>query len=654
MKVLILAGVAVAALSSMVMGAAIELPAIISENMVLQRSAKTPIWGKAGAGEKVSVTFANVAADTVADGEGKWRVDLDLEKAPEEPGELVIAAAEKVTIKNVIVGEVWLCSGQSNMEWPLAETENASAEIAAASFPKLRHFTVARKVSNEPLPFTGHSGAWVVATPETAARFTAVGYYFGREIHQKTGKPVGLIHSAWGGTNAESWTSDAQLLTVERYRDSVARRKASYQNPGEALAKFRADTIAWEKANLPPEEDAASVTKNWAGADVNATDWHAMDIPQFWQRAGLKHNGIVWFRKKFDVPAEAAGKPATLSLGGIDDFDITYVNGQRVGVTGSEVEDFWKHPRNYQVPAGLLKAGTNVIAVRVTDIRGDGGFGGPVQAMHLDIDDQSINLAGPWSYKVEHVIDFTKLPKPPEQAATNDPNQPAVLYNGMIAPIVPYGLRGAIWYQGESNAWRHDHYTELMTLLIEGWRKDFDRGAFPFYIVQLANFMARADQPTDTQWAKLRDAQRRIAQTVPNTGLAVTIDIGDEVDIHPRNKRDVGKRLAAIALAKDYGQQVEYSGPLYDSHVIEGDRVRVKFIHADGLTTGGAKPLGFAIAGEDGKFVWADAVIEGDMVVLSAAGVSKPVAVQYAWADNPEVNLKNAAGFPAVPFKMAK
>jgi sialate O-acetylesterase len=415
------------------------------------------------------------------------------------------------------------------------------------------------------------------------------------------------------------------------------------------MEKYKTDIAAWVAAQVPAVNEAA--VARYAGVDASTAGWREMKLPTMWQTAGLDVNGIVWFRKEIDVPAAAAGQAATLSLGGVDDFDTTYVNGTKVGATGVEQENFWEFPRKYPVPAGLLKQGRNVITVRVADIGGAGGFTGPAAVMRLTMGHQSIPLDGAWKYDVEQAIDFAKLPPRPPMPLLGNPNQSAVLYNGMIAPLVPYALRGAIWYQGEANTGRHAEYTELMRLLIEGWRKDFARGEFPFYIVQLANFMERAPQPTDTNWAKLRDAQAQVTRTVPNTGLAVTIDIGDAKDIHPRNKADVGKRLAAIALANEYGQPVEYAGPTFERLAVEGSKIRVSFTHADGLTAGGGKPLGFAIAGEDGKFVWADAAIDGNSVVLSASGIDKPTAVRYAWGDNPEVNLRNAAGLPAVPFE---
>ncbi|HEV7299129.1 MAG TPA: sialate O-acetylesterase [Tepidisphaeraceae bacterium] len=652
MNMSIVASVAALALSSVAV-AAVELPAIISDNMVLQRSAKTPLWGTADAGEKIKVTFNNVTADTVADDKGKWRVNLDLESmAANGPFDLTIAGTNTITVRNVLVGEVWLCSGQSNMEWSVANSNDAKNEIAAANFPEIRQFRVKKVIANEPMQEL--SGTWVAAAPSSIPSFTAVGYYFGREVHQKTGKPVGLINSSWGGTIAEAWTSEPQLKTDERYHASIERRNQTAANPEKAMAKYKAETEAWERRNADTGANKGEEA-GWMNADHDTSDWKSMELPIPWQQADVNHNGIIWFRKTIDVPTGAAGKPATLALGAIDDFDTTYVNGKEVGKTGVSTPNFWSHPRKYELPVGTLKAGKNVIAVRVVDIGGHGGFYGPADAMKLTTANGDQALTGPWQYTVERVIDPKTIPPRPAEPATKSPNQPAVLYNGMIAPVVPYGIRGAIWYQGESNAGRPAEYADLMKLLVEGWRKDWDRGDFSFYIVQLANFMKRSEQPNDTNWAKLRQAQAEVAHSLPNSGLAVTIDIGDEKDIHPRNKQDVGKRLSAIALAKDYGQDVEYAGPTFENLGSTGDKLRVRFSHADGLTTtDGAAPKGFAVAGDDGKFVWADAKIDGQAVVLSAEGVESPTSVRYAWGDNPEVNLKNAAGFPAVPFKATK
>jgi sialate O-acetylesterase len=648
MKHLIATGVAGALVVSTVAHGAIDLPAIISDNMVLQRSARTPIWGRGAAGEKVSVSVADVTADATADAAGHWRVDLDLRIVPEDgPFDMVIKASDTITIRNVVIGEVWLCSGQSNMEWTVQNTNDFPNESAAADLPMIRHFQVQKRIAPEPTKEL--AGQWVVASPATVGGFTAVGYYFGREIHRKIGKPVGLINSSWGGTYAEAWTSDDQLAGDEHYAKAIELRQLGFSDAPRAEAIFAQANADWEDKYLPKDEKNEGFENGWASADSATTDWKTMRLPKLWQNAGIHHNGVIWFRKDVQVSSDAAGKPATLNLGPIDDGEITYVNGTKVGQTQG-----WNVPRTYELPAGTLRAGQNVIAVRVWDEGGNGGIYGAPEQMSLTFKDgEPVSLAGDWLYRIERefTVDASKLPPRPQEPATRNPNQPAVLYNGMIAPIIPYGIRGAIWYQGESNAGNHLRYRDLMSRLIEGWRKDFDRGEFPFYIVQLANFMARQAEPTDTAWARMRDVQRQIAETVPNTGLAVTIDIGEEKDIHPRNKQDVGKRLAAIAIARDYGQLVEYSGPRYAGHTTEGDKLRVTFKHGKGLTAKGGKLEGFAIAGADGKFVWADGAIDGDSVILTAPGVTAPTMVRYAWADNPAATLYNAAGFPAVPFE---
>lgn len=640
MKSLVAAGIAAASVASGVSGA-IQLPAIISDNMVLQRSEKTPIWGKAKAGEKITVHFNDVVAEGTADDKGEWRVDLNLAAAQPTPGELTISGSDTITLRNVIVGEVWLCSGQSNMEWTVQSSANPDVEASTADYPAIRHFKVENTVANEPRKEL--KGQWVVASPDTVRNFTAVGYFFGREIHQKTGQPIGLINSSWGGTDAESWTSDGQLSTDPWYLPSIEKRKLAFADTSAATARYEKETAAWT-ASLPKDEKNEGLAKGWADPATDVSGWKTMVLPQTWQNAGLKHNGVLWFRKEVDVPANWAGKPATLELGPIDDADITYVNGTRVGDTFS-----WNAYRKYVLPAEVLKPGKNVIAIRVWDEGGGGGvYGGPLKLWIPG--EPEIQMAGEWKYAIERefTVDLAKRPAPP---ATNNPNQPAVLYNGMIAPVVPYGIRGAIWYQGENNAGRNAQYRDLLGLMVGGWRKDWQRGDFPFYIVQLAAWQPRNPEPDDTDWAKLRQSQVEAANKIPNSGLAVAIDIGDASDIHPKNKQDVGKRLAAWALAKDYGQNIEYSGPTYASHAVEGGKIRLTFGHANGgLVAKDGELKGFAIGGADGKFVWATASIDGKTVVVSSPGVAAPTAVRYAWGNNPEATLYNAEGFPAVPF----
>ncbi|MCC6240803.1 MAG: beta galactosidase jelly roll domain-containing protein [Phycisphaerales bacterium] len=625
--------------------AQISVPAIFSDNMVLQRSSATPIWGRSAPAHKVVVRFEKVVAETTADAQGKWRVNLDLTGVSSSPGDLVIEADEKRTIHNVITGEVWLCSGQSNMEMTADGSLNASAEAASADYPEIRHFTVSHEIAN--VPVGDVNGKWVVCTPETVMDFSAVAYFFGRDIYLKIHQPIGLINSSFGGTDAEAWTSDQALLSDDRYRQAIELRKLAFQDADAAHAKFDAETIEWMRDNLPPYSVDDGVKKRLADPAKDVTSWKTMELPQTWQSAGLKHNGVVWFRKDFELPAQWKGKPAVLELGRIDDVDFTFVNGVPVGQTYH-----WSLPRKYPLESGVLKPGKNTIAVCVDDQGGLGGLVGPAVDMRLTCDGQNpIPLAGSWHYQVElqYSIDFAALPPRPVPPMAGNPNQPAVLYNGMIAPLIPYAIRGAIWYQGENNVGR-GHYSDLLQRMVAGWRKDWAT-QFPFYIVQLANFMAPDTQPTDSKWARLRAEQADAAAAIPHSGLAVAIDIGDANDIHPRNKQEVGRRLALIALAKDYGQAIEYSGPVYQSCVADGDSIRVTFSHAEGLHFQGAALEGFAIAAADGKFAWAEATIDGASVILRSPSVTSPTKVRYGWSDNPGCNLYNSANLPAVPFE---
>jgi sialate O-acetylesterase len=374
-------------------------------------------------------------------------------------------------------------------------------------------------------------------------------------------------------------------------------------------------------------------------------------LPSRWESAGLPDfDGVVWFSREFELPASWQGKNVTLSLGPIDDRDTTFVNGNRVGGLES-----WLEPRVYKVPARYLQPGKNRITVRVLDTGGGGGIGVDAEAMNLKAEGASdvVSLAGTWRYQVG--IPLAKVGSPPPSTASNDPNVVTVLYNGMIAPLLPFAIKGAIWYQGESNAGRGRQYQTLLPTMIRDWRDRFGVGEFPFFIVQLANFMDSKPEPGESSWAELREAQSLTARNVPKTGVAVAIDIGDAKDIHPKNKQEVGRRLALNALATAYGKKLEFSGPVYDSMKMDGGKIRLKFKHTTGgLKSKGAKLEGFSIAGDDKKFVWADAVIEGDYVIVSSPRITKPAAVRYAWADNPLCNLYNGEGLPASPFRTDK
>ena len=490
----------------------IKLPAVISDNMVLQGNKKVSIWGWAEPGEEVivSVSWHNMMWAVTAGKNGKWMFKMNSPKMG-GPYEMTISGKNTITIKNILVGEVWVCSGQSNMQMSVQASANAKEEISAANYPNIRLFTVARKVATEPQ--SDCVGNWTSCSSQTIPAFSAVAYYFGRELHEELDVPIGLIHTSWGGTPAEAWTRRGILKEesnfapiLERYDDAVAKYP-------QAKKEYEQKLIEWKEAA---------------------------------------------------EKAKAEGE---------------------------------KTPRRPGAPRG------------------------------------------------------------PEH-----PHSPAGLYNAMIAPLIPYGIGGAIWYQGESNASRAYQYRKLFPAMIQNWRKDWGQDKFPFLFVQLANFMAVKPEPADSAWAELREAQL-MTLALPNTGMAVIIDIGEADDIHPKNKQDVGKRLALWALAGSYGKELVYSGPIYKSMKIKGNKIILYFDHVGGgLIAGGDEPLkGFAIAGTDrqsglgpaetGKFVWADAKIDGDSIVVSSDEVSTPAAVRYGWADNPVCNLYNEEGLPASPFR---
>src|SRR5215207_9990898 len=634
--------------------AEVRLPAIISDNMVLQQGIKVRIWGNAKPGESVTVIFDKKTFRTVADPQGRWQILIGPLKAG-GPSELVVKGENVLTVKNVLVGEVWLCSGQSNMEWPLVNTVGGAETVAQANYPEIRSFRVEHHIAAAPL--TDVEGRWVVTTPDEAAHFSAVGYFFGRELYQHLKVPIGLINSSWGGTPAEAWTSHEALLSSPELKPILDKYESSLNALPQTKAAYARALAQWEEKNLYLDGENKGEGLRYADPSTATADWGKMDLPQQIETAGLLIDGAVWFRKVVELPETWSGKDLVLNLPPIDDHDITYFNGIKIGSTGRETPNSYMVPRKYVAPGSLVHSGRNVIAVRVFDSAGEGGFnrGGAMSIARAGAGEaQEISLRGTWDYKVELALD-PKHPDwgtRPEAVGEGNQNNPAVLYNAMLAPLTPFALRGAVWYQGESNAGRAYQYRTLFPAMIRDWRAAWGQGDFPLYFVQLANWKARKQDSIDSEWAELREAQTLTMRSVPNTGMAVAVDIGEAEDIHPRNKLDVGLRLARWALADTYRQTLVPSGPLYDSHAVEGDRIRVRFKHARGLKTSeGRLPAGFAVAGADRKFVPAEARVEGDAVVVWSKDVPRPVAVRYAWADNPAANLYNADGLPASPFR---
>ncbi len=620
--------------------AQIRLPVIFGDHMVLQRSKPIPVWGWSSPAEKVSVTLNHQKKETVADKNGKWRLTLDSEPAG-GPFEFIVEGTSKVIFNDVLVGEVWICSGQSNMEFMLKSAHNADDEIKNADYQKIRQIKIPLTISSSPKEdFSPEQ--WITCSSQTAGDFTAVGYFFARELFKHLQVPIGLINSTWGGTMVEAWTSNAALMKSPEFKNAIA-----------SVSGKEVDSIIKERRNKL-EKQIILIQKNikdtipeldWKNPDYNSSNWPGISVAQNWenQRIGLIDlDGIVWYRKEVVLDNNSVSKPFTLSLGKIDDNDDTYVNGIWVGSTKN-----WSMERAYQIPAGIFKPGKNIIAVRVEDTGGGGGFYGDSTSVYLKSDFGFVSLKDGWNFRV------AKISRSTTGIGPND--YPSFLFNAMINPLIPYAIRGVIWYQGEANTGRAYQYRTAFPLMIADWRQHWQEGNFPFYYVQLASFNAEnGDSEHGSTWAELREAQTKTL-SLPATGMSVTTDIGESNDIHPKNKQDVGLRLSSIALNNEYGQLMEYSGPIYNSMVIQGSKILLNFDHAkNGFLVkdkyGYIK--GFEIAGADHHFHYAKAFLEDKRVVVYANEISDPQSLRYAWADDAgDANLYNQEGFPAVPFR---
>ena len=641
----------------------LTVPKIFSDHMVLQRGKDIAVWGWVEPGQLVRVHFRNQTVAVHADDNSYWRVGLKPESAGGPDSMVVESDQKRLVFEDVLVGEVWLCSGQSNMEMPLTgflpgdPIQDSEQEINNADYPGLRMITVARKVS-----FSKQDdimGQWLVSSPQTAPAFSATAYFFGRKIHKELGIPVGLIHSSWGGTPAEAWTQYEYLKPFAEF-DSVLKKITVSTEKYKYFEKWL--------DRLPKRVVEESGRDRWARIDFNDavistpdfddSQWQTMKLPVNWERTRIdQFDGVIWFRKHIRLPDEMLNRDLVLELGPVDDMDITYFNGEKIGET--QEEGLWRQDRIYKIPGGLVKDRENVVAVRVMDQRGGGGIYGDPDLMKIYTADQSfepVSLAGAWYYLpvAEYLsgtfylfdIEDQQFYQRPELPASLGPKTPTTLYNGMISPLVPYTIRGAIWYQGEANTGNPEQYTRLFPAMIQNWREAWGQGDFPFYFVQIAPY----DYGEHTKSYQLRDAQRS-ALAVPNTGMAVTLDIGNPQNIHPANKQDVGDRLARLALARTYGKHLDYSGPLYRSMEIKGQHVFIYFDHTNGgLVLKGFKPGDFQIAGTDGVFRNALADIRGEKLEVWSPEIEKPVAVRYLWDNISAASLFNGAGLPASSF----
>lgn len=619
--------------------AQIRLPRLVRDSMVLQRETPIKLWGWSSPKEKITISFNHQRIKTTADIDGKWITTLPAMKAG-GPYNMIIDGKNHIELKDVLIGDVWFCSGQSNMVHQMSlHKERYAAEIASANYPQIRQFwipTLTNLVApQDDLP----TGYWRSATAQDISQFSAVAYFFAKNIYDKYKVPIGLINASVGGTPIESWTSeeglhDFNLISlIQRNKDTAyvndLNRRSAFLNLRKKL----------------PLNKGLTETIKWFDESYTAADWKNINLPGYWEDQGLKDlDGIVWYRKEINLPSAFTKKNTTLALGRIVDADNVYINGKPIGNTT------YQYPqRRYNIPAGLLKEGKNLITVMVTNYSGKGGFVTD-KPYYITNGPDTIDLKGTWNYKIGSVF----IPERNYEGISLI-HQPTALYNAMVAPIKKYSVKGFLWYQGESNAGKNpQQYQQLLPALINDWRKQFDQPDAPFIYAQLPNFMDVQFKPSQSDWATIREAQRKTL-SIPNTAMAVTIELGEWNDIHPDNKKDVGERMALAARKLSYGEKdLIASGPLYDTAIAEGNKIIIHFKETgSGINTkAGDSPGEFAIAGFDKRFVWANTKLEGNKVIVWNDVVPHPRFVRYAWAYNPaNANLYNKEGLPASPFE---
>jgi len=643
----------------------LRLPSLIGDDMLLQQKTTARIWGKANPGQKITVS-ASWKSDgkAIAGKDGKWSLNLN---TPEAGGPYTITISAKdttIAIKNVLIGEVWFCSGQSNMEMPLAgwppndTIMHSASTITSASISEIRLFNVQKMISGEPADEC--TGKWEVSSPASVQQFSATAYFFGKKLHDDLHVPIGLIESAWGGTPSESWTSSESLEKTGEFISEIKAIKES--------APLQAEYQKWlntlKQIELKPAgndqwKDLSFNDENVQSTEYNDSKWPVMELPTQFERVIGEFDGAVWFRKMVDIPQNMTGKDLTLSLGPIDDMDRTYFNGKLIGST--EVSGFWQVERNYEIPSSLVKAGANLIAVRVLDTQGGGGIYGTSGKMKLSLKSDSksfMPLKGDWKYQPVaelsggkfYVYDLSKSEFQAQKRPLNlGPGTPSVLFNGMVSPVLSYQIKGVIWYQGEANVGKALQYSKIFPAMIEDWRAAWGIKDFPFYFVQIAPYVYAGVDSTESGF--LREAQEK-ALDLAKTGMAVTLDIATVMNIHPPYKQEVGERLAFLALNNDYGIKYPCAGPVYKSISITGSTAKLQFDNVgEGLVAKNDKLKEFEIAGKDGRFVKANAKIVNSEVFVSSPLVVQPVTVRYCWRNGAEASLFNKSGLPAWQFR---
>ncbi|HZL43174.1 MAG TPA: sialate O-acetylesterase [Verrucomicrobiae bacterium] len=610
---------------------------IFGDNMVLQRGKPNTFWGWSKPGDVVRVTIAGHSSRAVTGADGRWQTQIE-PPAPGGPYTVSIDGAQHLALHEVLVGDVWLCGGQSNMELPLSRTRDGTNAIKAADHPEVRFFKVASHPSYSPA--TVPQGQWKICSPQSVAEnggFSAVAYYFGLRVQQEIHVPIGLVQDCLGGTPAEAWTSQRTLHRLKDFDPQLAEIERLKANGGPQYGNY---IMHWYD-----DYDIGLKGQTWSAADLDDSDWKAVQIPGGFKELGVADVPCVcWFRKVITLP-ELPDGAATIFLGVVEKMDTTWINGHFIGASA------WvENPRAYKVGKEILHPGKNVVAVRVLKTKPDGGFLSKPGDLRLVLGDKTVvPLDGEWKGKLS--VD-ARPPHPLPMGFENWPVMPSVLYQGMLEPLAPLAITGAIWYQGEANADRARQYRTLLPAMIGSWRELFGQGNFPFYIVSLPAFMHHENHPVESWWAELREAQAMSANAVANSALAVTIDTGEPDNIHPQDKEIVGQRLAFCALAQHYDEKIAYQGPTLKSFERSGGSLKLNFTHTDGgLVAKDGKLEEFSIAGKDRHWHWAKAVIEGNSIVVSSPEVLEPEAARYAWQSFPSATLYNGAGLPAVPFR---
>lgn len=632
------------AFTSMAMEAEVKLPGYLTDNMVLQQNTAINIPGVTTPGAKVTVTPSwGKAVKAVADADGKFIVTLDTPNAG-GPFSITFDDGDTLTLNNLLSGEVWICSGQSNMEMPIAgwgKVMDYEKEIALANNPDIRLLQVRKNISTTPLETVDFNGdGWLECTSQTVPEFSACAYFFARELADKLGVPVGVIDTTWGGTAAEAWTPQEYLQEVPGFENELADLDEAAGDV-EKMQRLNADRYnAWKGLLSQDRQDFAT--------DVNhkgEAGWNMMPVPGNWETTVLPgFDGIIYLQREIEIPAAWTGKKLTIHFPAVDDDDVTYFNGVEVGRgSGYNVE------REYTVPAELVKEGTALLTVVVTDTGGEGGIYGNPTKLYAECDGQRISLNGDWAYMISS--DFTKYP--PAPVTVDSPNYPTVLYNAMINPLRNLPVKGAIWYQGCANVGRADQYAILFPQMVKSWRDKLNNPDMPFYFVQLAGYLAPVSCQPDSEWAALRNSQLSVLE-LPHTGVAAAIDLGNPGDIHPKNKQEVARRLSLLARNKTYGQDVACEAPHCVATKVSGDKITLTFNEPVHSTSSAL--LGFIAGDKEGNWAHATGTIsaDGKTVTLSAPGIAKPVAVRYDWADYPMGNLYGEADLPVVPFATDK